>query len=74
MNLPSFNPAKPFYSLVMNFAVQMLGFKEAMAMSHVLELRRLKEKVFGAAREELVPFEIIASAGNPLAGFDLFYP
>ncbi len=74
MNLPPFNPAKPFYSLVTNFAVQMLGFKEAMAMSHVVELRQMKEKILAAAREERAPFEIVASAGKPIDGFDLFYP
>jgi hypothetical protein len=32
MNLPPFDPAKVFYQLVMNFAVQMPGFNEIMAM------------------------------------------
>ena len=74
MNFPPFDPAKVFYPLIMNFAVQMLGFKEIMAMGHVLDLRQLQEKVFREARNEPMSFEIVASRGVSIDGFDLFYP
>jgi hypothetical protein len=39
MQLPPFDKTRPFFPLVMNFAVQMIGFKETMAMADQLLIR-----------------------------------
>jgi len=74
MRLPPFDKAKPFYPLVMNFAVQMMGFKEAMSIADVLLIRAMMKKIFDSSHVEGVPYELIVSPSVALDGYDLGYP
>lgn len=74
MHLPPFDRAKPFFPLVMNFAVQMIGFKETMAMADVLLLRTVMKKILDASNLESVLFQLTVSPGVMLDGYDLAYP
>jgi hypothetical protein len=74
MQLPPLDKAKPFFPPVMNFAAQMIGFKETMAMADLLIIRRMMKKILDASNLEGVPFQLIVSPSVPLDGYDLAYP
>lgn len=74
MNLPPFDRAKPFFPLVMNFAVQMIGFKEAMAMGNVLIVRKMMKKILDASNLESISFQLTVAPNVMLDGYDLAYP
>jgi hypothetical protein len=74
MHAPPFDPEKPFFSLVMNFAVQMMGFKEVMEMANILTLRKMTRQIFDASHLEGAPIELVVSPGLTLDGYDLAYP
>ncbi|MHB1559668.1 MAG: hypothetical protein ACYC61_19645 [Isosphaeraceae bacterium] len=74
MRLPPFDEARQYYPLVMNFAAQMLAFKEIMSMADLKSIRAMMKKVFDASNLEGVPFELIVSSGVDLDGYDLAHP
>lgn len=74
MGLPPFDQAKLFFPLVMNFAAQMIGFKETMAMADLLIIRKMMKQVLDASNLEVEPFQLFISPHIPLDGFDLAYP
>jgi hypothetical protein len=74
VRIPDFDPAKPFYPMVMNYAVQMLGFKEAMAMADTLTVRNMMKQIMDHSNLEGVPFHLTVSSSVSLDGFDLAYP
>jgi hypothetical protein len=74
MQLPPFDKTKPFFPLVMNFAVQMIGFKETMTMADILIIRTLTKKIVDASHLEAVPFQLTVSPHVTLDGYDLAYP
>jgi hypothetical protein len=74
MQLPPFDQTKPFFPLVMNFAVQMIGFKETMTMADILIIRTLTKKIVDASYLEAVPFQLTVSPHVTLDGYDLAYP
>jgi hypothetical protein len=74
MQLPPFDKAKPFFPLVMNFAAQMIGFKETMAMADLLIARNMLKKIFDASHLEGERFQLTVSPQITLDGYDLGYP
>jgi hypothetical protein len=72
--LPDFDREKPFFPLVMNFASQMIGFKEIATMADVLIIRNMMNKVLPASHFETDRFQLIVSPAVSLDGFDLAYP
>lgn len=74
MPLPEFDKTKPFFPLVMNFAAQMIGFKETMAMADVLIIRKMTKKIVDASNLEGVLFQLTVSPQIQLHGYDLAYP
>jgi hypothetical protein len=74
MQLPPFDRNKPFFPLVMNFAAQMIGFKETMAFADLLIIRRMMKQFLDASNLEGVAFQLIVSPHISLDGYDLAYP
>jgi hypothetical protein len=58
--MPPFDTGKPFFPLVMNFAVQMLGFKEVMAMADLVTIRTMLRKIVRGARSTGRPAHLVA--------------
>jgi hypothetical protein len=63
MQLPPFEKSKPFFPLVMNFAAQMIGSKETMAMADLLITRDMLKKIFDASHLVGELFQLTVSPG-----------